>query len=198
MLCRQKIYKLEDLNNSIIKKIIKSFGDRESIYNSVYNYVFGERFNKYQNLIIEYTDDKALHSYYGISYSDLLIRVFTIAEKVGIYNSVIESYKYELDDGENMCTTGRFSRLVNVLNGYTHRVKNEKGEEIEENIIEIRISDNQEIMNKISIIMRKLTEEFEDQESEEFEEAYKKDVTELLKNYSDITESDRLMYLNAI
>ena len=48
----------------------------------------------------------------------------------------------EMQESECKCFTGRISRLVNCLSGYSYKV-------------EIKISENEEISNIISIIMKK-------------------------------------------
>ena len=48
----------------------------------------------------------------------------------------------EMQESECKCFTGRISRLVNCLSGYSDKVK-------------IKISENEEISNIISIIMKK-------------------------------------------
>jgi Leucine-rich repeat (LRR) protein len=108
--------------------------------------------NKYLNdetkqLLFEYSENSDIHSRFGISFSELLLNVFSLIEghqehhenKEVIYSVVNQ----EMADAQCKCFTGRISRLVNCLNGF------------DPNII-IQISNSEQIGNIIGLIQRQL------------------------------------------
>jgi Leucine-rich repeat (LRR) protein len=103
--------------------------------------------NQTKQLLMEYSDNPDLHSRFGISFSELLLNVFSLIEhhqehhenKAVIY-SILNT---EMADAQCKCFTGRISRLVNCLNGF------------DPNII-IHISNSEQIGNIIGLIQKQL------------------------------------------
>jgi len=93
--------------------------------------------------LIEYSESTYEHSYSHVTFSDLLINVWC---RISTHKDSIEIKKKlntEMQDISCKCLTGRLSGLVNSLNGYYDDIK-------------IKINDNQQIENIVSITIEKL------------------------------------------
>ncbi len=98
---------------------------------------------KTKGLIMEYCSDKDYHSVLLITFKELLLNVWEIIESNAYKNEIKAILNTEMEDSECKCFTGRLSRLVNSLNGFT-------------DLVEIKISINQQIGNIIIIIKNEL------------------------------------------
>jgi Leucine-rich repeat (LRR) protein len=100
-----------------------------------------------KQLLMEYSDNSDLHSRFGISFSELLLNVFSLIETHQEYQDhkeeIYSILNVEMADAQCKCFTGRISRLVNCLNGF------------DPNII-IHISNSEQIGNIIGLIQRQL------------------------------------------
>ena len=97
-----------------------------------------------KEIITEYIDCNDVHTMLNITFKELFIAVAIEMDKLSL-DLQIEIQKRmneEMQDSECKCFTGRISRLVNCLSGYSDKVR-------------IQISENEEINNIISIIMGK-------------------------------------------
>ena len=92
---------------------------------------------------MEYCNDKDYHSVLLITFKELLLNVWEIIESNANKNEIKAILNTEMEDSECKCFTGRLSRLVNSLNGFT-------------DLVEIKISINQQIGNIIIIIKNEL------------------------------------------
>jgi hypothetical protein len=106
--------------------------------------------NKYlseptKQLLFEYSDNQNLHSRFGLSFSELLLNVFSLIEHNHKENKevIYSILNTEMADAQCKCFTGRISRLVNCLNGF------------DPNII-IQISNSEQIGNIIGLIQKQL------------------------------------------
>jgi hypothetical protein len=116
-------------------------------------------------LLLEYCADKTVHSVLSVTFEEALLHVleFINMDKECLENKK-EIYKIlgqEIMDSECKCFTGRISRLVNCLNGYT-------------SLVEIKIPETMEISNVIVMIKRSFSGETE----EELKEIVRKELTE--------------------
>ena len=99
---------------------------------------------KTKEIITEYMDCNDIHTMLNITFKELFTAVVIEIESLSI-DLQIEIQKRmneEMQDSECKCFTGRISRLVNCLSGYSDKVC-------------IQISENEEISNIISVIMNK-------------------------------------------
>ena len=99
---------------------------------------------KTKEIITEYLDCIDIHLILNITFKELFIAVVIEMDKLS-HDLQIEIQKRmneEMQDSECKCFTGRISRLVNCLSGYSDKVC-------------IQISENEEISNIISVIMNK-------------------------------------------
>ena len=133
---------------------------QESIFNSIVNIInqnYIYNFNDIMNniihdsilndntkrLLLEYCDNKDIHSKTQLTFEDLLCNVWILINTLDTKDEIKNILNIEINDSECKCFTGRISRLVNSLNGFT-------------DIVNINITDNQQIGNIIVLIKEKL------------------------------------------
>jgi hypothetical protein len=95
--------------------------------------------------LVEYSRDESIRTELNVTFSDVLVLVWNriiVSPHSDDIKTVLNS---EMTDAECKCFTGRISRLVNCLNGF-------------DELVVIKISDNEQIGNVISIIKMKLEE----------------------------------------
>ena len=99
---------------------------------------------KTKEIITEYMDCNDIHSMLNITFKELFIAVVIEMESLSmdLQIEIKKRMNEEMQDSECKCFTGRISRLVNCLCGYSDKVC-------------IQISENEEINNIISVIMNK-------------------------------------------
>ena len=95
--------------------------------------------------LVEYSRDDSIHTGLNVTFLAVLVVVWNrimISPHADEIKAVLNT---EMTDAECKCFTGRISRLVNCLNGF-------------DELVVIKISDNEQIGNVISIIKTKLEE----------------------------------------
>jgi Leucine-rich repeat (LRR) protein len=99
---------------------------------------------KTKEIITEYMDCKDVHTMLDITFKELFIAIVIEMEKLSLdlQKEIRQRLNEEMQESECKCFTGRISRLVNCLSGYSDKVK-------------IQISESEEIGNIISVIMEK-------------------------------------------
>ena len=122
---------------------------------------------KTKRLLLEYIENKDVHSVIGCTFEDLMIQVWSIIREHPESNEIKRILNQEINDSICKCFTGRLSRLVNVLNGYS-------------DLVSITISDNEQKNMIMSIGIRTYDnqEELEEYIRREFEERGFEDVDE--------------------
>jgi len=135
----------ESLFDSIVNIINQNYiiNNDEIINNIIQDTILTE---KTKNLLIEYCENKDVHSKTQLTFEELLFNVWTLINTLDTKDEIKNILNTEMHDSECKCFTGRISRLVNCLNGFTDLVK-------------ITISDNQQIGNIIILIKEKLESE---------------------------------------
>ena len=102
---------------------------------------------KTKQLITEYIALKETHSQLDCTFEEIFKGVWSkiLTFEINTQNEVKKRLNEEMADAECKCYTGRISRLVNCLSGYTDKVS-------------IKITDSEQIGNIISHIKRKYTD----------------------------------------
>ena len=120
-----------------------------------------------KRLLLEYIENKDEHSVIGCTFEDLMIQVWSIIKKHHEKDEIKSILNQEMSDSLCKCFTGRLSRLVNVLNGYSE-------------LVSITISDSEQKNMIMSISIRTYTnrEELEEYIRQEFEVRGFDDVNE--------------------
>jgi len=97
--------------------------------------------------ILNYCDDSnTMHTSLLITYSDLLIYVWSRIMKSNNKDDILQVLNQEISDGLCMCFTGRLTRLLNTLSGFYDD-------------IELQISDSEQITNIIMALKNKFPDE---------------------------------------
>ena len=99
---------------------------------------------KTKEIITEYMDCKDVHTMLDITFKELFIAIVIEMESLSpdLQKEIRQRLNEEMQESECKCFTGRISRLVNCLSGYSDKVK-------------IQISEGEEIGNIISVILEK-------------------------------------------
>ena len=124
--------------------------------------------------ILNYCDDTTEHSTYLITYSDLLIYVWSRIASSKNKNNILLVLNQEISDGLCKCFTGRMTRLLNCLVGFFDD-------------IEIQISDSEQITNIIISLKNKISN------NDELKEAVKQELTE--RQYDESVINEWLEYI---
>ena len=97
---------------------------------------------KTKEIITEYIDCNDIHTMLNITFKELFTAVVIEMESLtpNLQIEIKQRLNEEMQDSECKCFTGRISRLVNCLSGYSNKVV-------------IQITENEEIGNIISIVM---------------------------------------------
>ena len=140
------------MHTSSIQQSIK-----DSIFNLMKNYNNDYQLNiitndiltqKTKEALIEYSNCTEIHSIMGITFEELLKAVFIEIETLENKDEIFEILNQEMADSICKCFTGRLSRLINCLNGFSDKVC-------------IQISTNEEISNIIIVLKNKITDTYE-------------------------------------
>ena len=99
---------------------------------------------KTKEIITEYMDCNDIHTMLNITFKELFIAVVIEMDKLSpdLQIEIQKRLNEEMLDSECKCFTGRISRLVNCLSGYSDKVR-------------IQISENEELSNILTVIMSK-------------------------------------------
>ena len=124
--------------------------------------------------ILNYCDDNIEHTSFLITYSDLLIYVWSRIIASAHADEILTVLNQEISDGLCMCFTGRLTRLLNTLVGFYDD-------------IELQISDSEQITNIIMGLKNKFAS------SEELREAVKKELYE--RQYSESIINEWIDYI---
>ena len=95
------------------------------------------------DLIKEYVQNDDVHSILQLTFKEMLCYVWETIKKLDNQAEIKSILNCELFDSYNKCFTGRISRLINCLNGFTE-------------LVSINIDTNEEIGNIITIELHKL------------------------------------------
>jgi hypothetical protein len=99
-----------------------------------------------KDLIELFCENTEIHLLFNIYYKDLLLSVWNIIRKHKHKDNILEIFENEILESSDKCFTGRFGRLINILNGFDER-------------IQIVIDEKTHIGNIISNIQIKLEKE---------------------------------------
>jgi Leucine-rich repeat (LRR) protein len=112
--------------------------NKSSLINELLNSKMNDRSLR---LLLEYCQDNSIHSVLNITFEEALLHVleYINLELKANRDDILNILETEILDSECKCFTGRISRLINCLNGYTQLVK-------------VEIPDNMAISNIIIMV----------------------------------------------
>ena len=131
-----------------------------------------------KEIITEYIDCLDIHSMLNITFKELFTAVMIEIDSLSmdLQIEIQKRLNEEMQESECKCFTGRISRLVNCLSGYSNKVV-------------IQISESEEISNIISIVMSKRGMKESDEIKEEVQMALKE------RGYEDTKIKEWLEYV---
>jgi hypothetical protein len=129
---------------------------RDSIFNLMTNYIADYTPNflesdilttEAKEALVQFSGMDDIHSVLNVSFGELLKAVFIEIDTLATENqrSVLEIMNGEMEDSICKCFTGRISRLVNCLSGFSSKVC-------------IQISSNEEISNIIVVLRDRISD----------------------------------------
>jgi hypothetical protein len=92
-----------------------------------------------KQLLFEYIEDKTIHSTLLITFEELLLHTMSVINKDEHADEILKIMNIELDDSLCKCYTGRMSRIINCLNGFS-------------DLVQVQISESEQIGQIISIV----------------------------------------------
>jgi Leucine-rich repeat (LRR) protein len=92
-----------------------------------------------KQLLFEYIEDKTIHSTLLITFEELLLHTMSVIDKNEHMDEILKIMNIELDDSLCKCYTGRMSRIINCLNGFS-------------DLVQVQISESEQIGQIISIV----------------------------------------------
>jgi Leucine-rich repeat (LRR) protein len=115
--------------------------DEESIMTEIINDTIIT--DKTKELLAEYSKNRDYHSVLLITFKELLMYVWSLIQENEHKDEIKAILNTEMLDAKDKCFTGRLSRLVNCLNGFSK-------------LIEIKVHDTEQIANIIILIANDL------------------------------------------
>ncbi len=125
--------------------------------------------------IFNYCDDNTEHTSYLITYSDLLVYVWSRITFSANKDEILQVLNQEISDGLCMCFTGRLTRLLNTLVGFYDD-------------IELQISDSEQITNIIMTLKNKFPSD-----QDQLRDAVRKELLD--RQYSETIINEWLNYI---
>ena len=92
-----------------------------------------------KQLLFEYIEDKTVHSTLLITFEELLLHTMSVINKDEHADEILKIMNIELDDSLCKCYTGRMSRIINCLNGFS-------------DLVHVQVSESEQIGQIISIV----------------------------------------------
>ena len=143
---KQNVYTdAQNVHNHNIQECI-----RKSIYNlinipstiqSLSNYIVENTILTEQSkqLLFEYIEDKTIHSTLLITFKELLLHTLSVIDKNEHTDEILKIMNIELSDSLCKCYTGRMSRIINCLNGFS-------------DLVQVQLSESEQIGQIIFIV----------------------------------------------
>ncbi len=146
-----------EIQDSIRQSIQKVINEKPTIdFDTMFKEIIDSSLKKEtKDILVEFCDDKEIHSVLEITFKELLLSVWSIIQTKDkeIKDNILNVIDIEMNDSVCKCFTGRISRLINCLSGFDERVS-------------IKMSDNDQIGNIITLIRKKMEDELEKNETE--------------------------------
>jgi len=136
----QNVHDLEitDSCNTSINNLIKAHSKSLKSKIDIIIILIDLKFPRIKDLLT-YFKIKDIHGYFNMTYFEVFQLVFAEIEYLKYNPEILKRLEEELNDSKDMCFTGRISRIVNSLNGFS-------------DLVSIRIPDISQINAVMSII----------------------------------------------
>ena len=183
---KQNVYNdSQNVHNHHIQECIRnSIQNIISIKPDIYNvneYVLNDNVFKEttKQILFEYMSDTKVHSTLQITFEELLQCVLTVIDSNQHSKEIKEILNQEMLDSQCKCYTGRMSRLINCLNGFTDKVK-------------VQISD----VEQIGYVIQSVANELKNKQEYTIEKHKEKVKQELLeRKYTETIINEWIAYI---
>jgi len=142
----------QNIHNHMIQECIRTsieniITEKPIIKNPI-SYILNSNISgRSKQLLMEYIGDNSVHSVLNLTFEEILKSVLSRIEINKDKDEILKVLYEEMNDSECKCFTGRISRLINSLNGFDESVN-------------IRIGENEQISNIISLIREELRDNY--------------------------------------
>jgi len=107
--------------NKSINNLLKAYSNSLRSEHEIINKLIDLKFSRIEDLLT-YFKIKDIHSYFNLSYFEIFQLVFSEIKSLNFNPEVLRRLEEELEDSSCMCFTGRISRTINSLNGFSDLV----------------------------------------------------------------------------
>jgi hypothetical protein len=127
--------------------------------------------------------DPTIHSVHGITCKELLGCIWNVIKDHPNKQDILDIMADEVRESTMVCFTGKFTRILNSLNGFFDEVR-------------VSISSKEQMQNRIVQALKKVSDEFR-QGSTEYEIQGKAEVLAILKEFN-VPEEEHEAWLDAV
>ena len=128
---------INDSLNNLMKIYTNHLKSEEEIINKLVEL----KFSRIEDLL-EYFNNKNVHSYFNLSYFEMFQLVFAETERLNFDSEIIKRLEEELEESSCKCFTGRFNRTVNCLNGFSEHINIKISDTSQINAVILSIKNN--------------------------------------------------------
>ena len=107
--------------NTSINNLLKAHSKSLKSENEIINKLIDFKFSRIEDLMT-YFKIEDIHSYFNLTYFEIFQLVFSEIEHLDYSPEILRRLEEELNDASCMCFTGRISRTVNSLSGFSDLV----------------------------------------------------------------------------
>jgi len=128
---------INDSLNNLMKIYTNHLKSEEEIINKLVEL----KFSRIEDLL-EYFNNKNVHSYFNLTYFEMFQLVFAETERLNFDSEIIKRLEEELEESSCKCFTGRFNRTVNCLNGFSEHINIKISDTSQINAVILSIKNN--------------------------------------------------------
>jgi hypothetical protein len=165
-------------NPHLVRDVLAIYKKNTTLWKKICN-VFRTRSMQCTPPLYNWCNEQLIHSIHGITFRELLLRVWLIIEQHEHRDALHDILRDELNASIGVCFTGRFSRVVNVLNGFIDGVN-------------IGISSSEQMQSRISHAVKM------GQKENKTNDAIKAEVALILDEFKIEQEHARQAWLDAV
>jgi len=165
-------------NPHLVRDVLAIYKKNDTLWKKICN-VFRTMSMQGKPPLYKWCNEQLIHSIHGITFRELLLRVWSIIEQHEHRDALHDILRDELNASIGVCFTGRFSRVVNVLNGFIDGV-------------DIGISSSEQMQSRISHAVKM------GQKQNKTNDAIKAEVGAILDEFKIERPHERQAWLDAV
>ena len=165
-------------NPHLVRDVLAIYKKNDTLWKKICN-VFRTMSMQGKPPLYKWCNEQLIHSIHGITFRELLLRVWSIIEQHEHRDALHDILRDELNASIGVCFTGRFSRVVNVLNGFIDGV-------------DIGISSSEQMQSRISHTVKM------GQKENKTTSAIKAEIAVILDEFKIERQHERQAWLDAV